>query len=298
MTKARVLLLSLALASSLAVRAEGQVSGEPDTVMVQSGALKLRALLWRPKGRGPFPAVLFNHGSGTTLERQSAQSAAVGAAFARHGYVLLFVFRRGSGLSADQGTSAADLMDRELAANGQEARNKLQLDLLETDQLSDALAGLAFLRALPDVDTRRVAVAGHSFGGSLTLLVAERDSTLRAAVVFSGSAGSWERSPQLRARLLAAVGRTTAPVFFIQSANDYSVAPAEALSAEMARLGKPHRAKIYPPVGQTADEGHDFVYLGVATWESDVFAFLEERMHREPSPATGEHAARPTVARK
>ncbi len=278
MTKTRVLLLALALASALTARAEGQGSGGPDTVVVQSGALKLRALLWRPKGQGPFPAILFNHGSGNTLERQSAQSAALGPVFARHGYLFLFVFRRGSGLSADQGTSAADLMDREFAANGQEARNKLQLQLLETDQLSDALAGLAFLRAVPEVDTRRVAVAGHSFGGSLTLLAAERDTTLRAAVVFGAAAPSWERSPQLRARLLAAVGRTTAPVFFIYAANDYSVAPAEALSAEMARLGKLHRVKIYPPVGQTADEGHDFVYRDVATWESDVFAFLDERM--------------------
>jgi hypothetical protein len=31
---------------------------------------------------------------------------------------LLFLYRRGSGLSADQGTSAIDLMDRELAIHG------------------------------------------------------------------------------------------------------------------------------------------------------------------------------------
>ena len=124
------------------------------------------------------------------------------------------------------------------------------------------------------------AVAGHSFGGSLTLLLAERDSALRAAVVFGGSAGSWDRSPALRALLLGAVGRTTVPVFFIQAANDYSTAPAEALSAEMTRLGKSHRAMVYPPIGQTAAEGHDFVYLGVATWEADVFSFLDDHMNR------------------
>jgi predicted dienelactone hydrolase len=36
----------------------------PDTVVVQSGNLRLHALLWRPQGKGPFPVVLFNHGSG------------------------------------------------------------------------------------------------------------------------------------------------------------------------------------------------------------------------------------------
>jgi dipeptidyl aminopeptidase/acylaminoacyl peptidase len=200
--------------------------------------------------------------------------------FARHGYVFLFLFRRGAGLSAGQGTYSGDLLDRELAANGEEGRNQIQVQLLETDELSDALAGLAFLRALPEVDPRRVAVAGHSFGGSLTLLVAERDTMLRAVVDFAGAAYSWGRSPQLRARLLAAVRRIAAPVFVIHAANDYSVAPAEVLAAEMARLGKPHRVKIYPPFGRTADEGHSFVYLSVATWEPDVFAFLDESMRR------------------
>jgi len=278
MTTTGVSWLALAITSALVGRAVGQASNAPDTVVVRSGALELHALLWRPGGHGPFPALLFNHGSGTAPERQYAQAAAVGPVFAKHGYVLLFVFRRGSGLSAGEGTSAADLLDRELAANGQEARNRLQLQLLETDQLNDALAGLAFLRTLPEVDTHRVAVAGHSFGGSLTLLIAGRDTALRAAVVFSGSAGSWDRSPELRALLLRAVGQTTVPVFFIQAANDYSIAPAEVLSAEMTRLGKPHRTTVYPPVGHTPAEGHDFVYLRVDAWEPDVFSFLDDHM--------------------
>jgi dienelactone hydrolase len=93
-------------------------------------------------------------------------------------------------------------MDAELATKGQEARNQLQLRLLEIDEMDDALAGLQFVRTLPEVDRERVAVAGHSFGGALTLLVAERDRTLQAAVVFSAPGYSWERSPPLRERLL------------------------------------------------------------------------------------------------
>lgn len=284
MSKTRVLLLALPLVSAGAARAEGQVSGGPDTVVVLSGALKLRALLWRPRGRGPFPAVLFNHGSGRSrddLQRlgpYERQADVLGPVYAGHGYVFLYLFRRGVGLSP--GSNSVDLMDSALAAHGQEGRNELQLQLLEGREMDDALAGLAFLRGLPDVDSRDIAVVGHSFGGALTLLVAERDSTLRAVVVFSGAGGSWEHSPPLRARLITAVGRTTAPIFFIHAANDYSVAPGEALAAEMARLGKPQRVKIYPPVGRTADEGHRLIYLGVTTWEPDVFAFLDERMRQ------------------
>jgi carboxymethylenebutenolidase len=284
MTQTRVLLLTLALVSALAPRARGQLSSGPDTVVVQSGARQLRALLWRPRGSGPFPAVLFNHGSGRSqdeLQRlgpYEGQADVLGPVFAGHGYVFLYLFRRGVGLSP--GSNSVDLMDSALAVHGPEARNELQLELLETREMDDALAGLAFVRGLPEVDGRHVAVVGHSFGGSLTLLLAERDSTLPAVVVFSAAGGSWEHSPPLRARLLAAVGRTTAPIFFIHAANDYSVAPGQALAAEMSRLGKPQRIKIYPPVGRTADEGHRLIYLGVTTWEPDVFAFLDERMRR------------------
>ena len=267
----RVCLSLLAISLTLATGA----AAAPEVVVVPNGVLKLHALLFRPEGRGPFPAVLFNHGSGTPLERQMAQASALGPVFARHGYVFLFLFRRGSGLSASQGVSAAQRMDRELAVAGPEARNDLQLRLLENDHLSDALAGLKRLRALPGVDPARVSLAGHSFGASLTLLLLERDRAVRGAVAFAGSAASWEHSPQLRTRLLAAVGRAAAPIFFIQAANDYSIAPAQAISAEAARLGKTHQVKVYPATGRTPDEGHDFVFREVGAWEPDVFAFLD-----------------------
>lgn len=267
-------------AYAVALPAASETSGGADTVVVQSGALKLRALLWRPEGRGPFPAVLFNHGSGPASASLGPQRAALGPLFARHGYVFLFLFRRGSGLSASEGANSFDLMRRESAEKGPEARNRLQMRLLEGDDLGDVLAGLAFLRAMPEVDPRRVSVAGHSFGGSLALLVAERDSGLRAVIDFAGAAYSWPRSAQLRERLIAAVGKTAAPVFIIHAANDYCVTPAKVLAAEMSRLGKPHRVKIYPPFGRSAEEGHDFVYHGAATWEPDVFAFLNGRTER------------------
>ena len=88
-----------------------------------------------------------------------------------------------------------DLMNSESAAHGQEARNALQLKLLENREMDDALSGLKFLRALPYVDARNVAAIGHSFGGSLTVLLAEREPNLRAVVVFSGAGYSFDRSP-------------------------------------------------------------------------------------------------------
>ncbi|HET6931755.1 MAG TPA: dienelactone hydrolase family protein [Candidatus Acidoferrum sp.] len=269
-----------------AAAAWGQTSGGSEIVTIHNGPASLHAMLWRPQGSGPFPAILLNHGSGRShevLERlgpYERNAEKLGPVFARHGYVFLYLFRRGVGLSSDQGANAIDLMDREFTAHGQAARNALQMQLLENREMDDALSGLKFLRALPYVDAKDVGVIGHSFGGSLTVLMAEREPSLRAVVVFSGAGYSFDRSPELRARLLAAVDHIAAPVFFIHAENDYSLSSGKVLDARREQIGKQHRLKIYPPIGHTVDDGHDFLHLGVNVWEPDVFSFLDENMRR------------------
>jgi len=281
-----LLVMALMLALLRPITATGQSSARPEPVLVHDGSTTLHGLLWRPQGRGPFPAILCNHGSGRTreeLERlgpYEGQAETLGPVFARHGYVFLFLFRQGVGLSADLGTSAVDLMNNEFAAHGQNARNALQLRLLENRELSAAKSGLAFLRGLAEIDAHRLAIVAHSFGGSLTLLQAEKEPDLRALVLFSSAGYSWDRSPELRNRLLDAVDHIRAPIFFIHAANDYSVNPGKVLDARLVQLGRPHRLKIYPPIGRTPDDGHNFPLLGVSIWEPDVFAFLDEQMRR------------------
>jgi dipeptidyl aminopeptidase/acylaminoacyl peptidase len=108
------------------------------------------------------------------------------------------------------------------------------------------------------------------------MLLAERDPSIRAVINFAGGAGSWTRSAYLRERLISAARKLTTPVFYIHAANDYSTLPGEVLDAELARLDKPHRLKIFPACGVTVNEGHNLIYLSIATWERDVFAFLDE----------------------
>src|SRR6266571_2538751 len=55
------MVLTLALGLAPAARADSQAVREPDTVVVRSDTLHLRAVLYRPQGDGPFPAILFNH---------------------------------------------------------------------------------------------------------------------------------------------------------------------------------------------------------------------------------------------
>jgi len=113
----------------------------------------------------------------------------------------------------------------------------------------------------------------------LAMMNAERDTSIRAVVNFGGGARSWPRSSYLRDRVTRATSSITTPVFFIQAANDYSTAPSEALDAALARRGIPHQLRIFPPFGKTAAEGHNIIYLSIASWEKEVFEFLERYTH-------------------
>lgn len=278
----------VACALLLSSHAIGQSSASipPETVVVPDGKLHLKSFLWRPAGPGPSPVVLFVHGSGSTDGAHTGELAIIDAAeklapvFVKHGYAFLFLFRRGQGLSADQGPFMQDILQREKTTKGDEARKRLQFVLLTTDHLDDVMAGLAFLKTQPGIDAHRIAVVGHSFGGQLALLAAERDGSLRAAVTFGAAAASWEGSPQIRELLMTAVRKAIVPIMLVHAANDYSTAAGKALDSELARLGKTHVLKIYPPCGKTPDDGHMFVYTDIAEWEPDVFRFLDQYVRR------------------
>lgn len=255
----------------------------PDTVEFQSGSLSLRGLVYLPSGAGPYPAVLFLHGSGNSYDREVAE---VGPLYANQGYLLFVPFRRGQGLSAGRGQAIRERLAAEGRAGGRDAAMRLMSDLLATEQMDDVLAALEYLRRRPDVDTGRIAVAGNSFGGILTVFSAARAPGIRAAVASAPAALTWARAPELRERLREAAREARVPIFFFQAENDQDLTPTEVLAAEMAAAGRPHRRKIYPAFGTTVEEGHGFGYFGGALYGPDVFAFLAETLGTRASGAS------------
>ncbi len=247
---------------------------QPQKVTYKNGDLTLTAMLFKPAGPGPFPAVVWNHGSEQDPEN-GPQFDGIASVFVPAGYVVIAPERRGQ--SSSQGTYIQDSLAQVRAASGAAAAQQFFVQQMEGPQLDDQLAGLAYLKTLPYVDQSRIVVAGCSYGGIQTLLAAEKSAGYKAAVAMSPAAESWDASKPLQDRLLKAVGNINMPVFLIHPAKDVSLAPGMVLGAEFQRLGKPYQLKIYPPSGNDTFDGHCFGGFGPTVphpWAADVLAFL------------------------
>ena len=243
----------------------------PDTVAFTSDSLTLRGIIYRPEGKGPFPTILFNHGSGTSYTREVE---AVGPAYAGHGFVFFAPSRRGQWLSAATGQYIVDSLDAIGRLHGAEARDRLLVELMNGPQLADVRAALAFIKTKSYVQGDRVVVAGNSFGGIVTVFASAQLDGLWAALDFAGAAQTWASAPRLQAAMTDAVTRSRIPIFLGQAENDYDLTPSRALSAAMTKAGKPNVMTIFPPCGASTPEGHSFGYFGGAIWGPAVVAFV------------------------
>jgi dienelactone hydrolase len=261
-----VVVASWHAASAMAQPSPAGVSKE--RVTFQSDHLTLVGFLFKPDGPGPFPGLIWNHGSEKSPGTMR-QFDAVAAIFVPAGYVVFAPMRRGHGDS-----EGPYIMDQLRRAEGHGAP-ALAVRLMDGEHLNDQLAGLAYVKALPYVDSRRLVVAGCSFGGIQTLLAAERGAGYRAAAAISPGALSWNGNTLLRDRLVAAVRKTEFPVFIIQPPKDASLEPSRVLGAELERRGTQHAVKVYPADMPEDQQGHCFGGArGMHVWAQDVLAFF------------------------
>lgn len=279
------LALSLGLLCAMVLALWLIVGGEPrpsaavqspspasETVAFDSGGRTLHGLLYKPAGPGPFPTVLYNHGSAPGMANTEAFDA-IGPVLVAHGWAMFAPYRRGQGLSADAGPYIADEIAAARSRGGLHAAAETMARLLATDHLDDQMAALAWLSAQPFVRGDAIAAMGNSFGGVETVLGAARGGYC-AAVDVAGGAESWSKAPEVRDLMTRAVETAAPPILFFQASNDFDLAPSRLLFAARQAVGRPAELRIYPAFGWTARQGHSFAYRGVATWRDDVLAFL------------------------
>lgn len=261
----RALCALLAFASAAYAADEAAYS----EVFYASGSLRIQAYLYRPQGAGPFPVVIYNHGTRDARERASVPFQYVGAMLTRAGYAVLVPERRGYGKS----DGAIWWQD----ADGAGVVGRLQS---ETD---DVLAALPYLRTVEFADSKRMAVMGWSFGGIVTMFAASRSTAFLAAIDQAGGALSWDSSPPLRTALIAAAQQVQTPTLLMVAANDRTTASITALAEILKSRGVAHRMVIYdaftPAQGRPGAAGHAiFSAQGAHLWEKDVVEFLDRHV--------------------
>jgi carboxymethylenebutenolidase len=247
----------------------------PELVSFPSGDSTLRGYVHGPEGAGPFPAIIWNHGS----ERLPGSCADLGSFYTSAGYVFFVPHRHGHGQSPGKyplGTVPTRARAQTEDTAGYRRKGIELLIELHEAYLEDTVAAVKWLKRQPFVDSTRMAMSGVSHGGIQTVLAAEADAGMKAYVPFAPAAIAWRGNPELQDRLLCAVQTAHAPMFLLQAENDYSLGPSEILGGELKRKGAPNGARVYPPHGQTQDSGHGaFACQGTRVWGADVCAFLD-----------------------
>lgn len=268
----------LAFFSSLMSGCQGTSATASETVTFKNGDLALRGLLYRPAGRGPFPVVLFNHGSAPGMLNNQAFDA-IGPVLTARGWVFFAPYRRGQGLSRDVGPYIEDEIAAARAKGGMSLAAETMVRLLSTEHLSDQMAALAWLQSQNFVQPDKIAAMGNSFGGIEVVLGAEQFGYC-AAVDLAGGAESWDLAPMLRDVMNRAAQNAKSPILFIQAENDFNLAPSKVLFNMMRAANLPAEIKIFPAFGTSARDGHSFAYRGVNIWRDEVTGFIERNCTR------------------
>jgi len=267
-----LLLLTLATCRGLAAMQSKELirTPEPEEVAFSSGLLVLHGFVYKPEGKGPFPAIVNNHGS----EKLPGRELAIAKLFVSKGYVVFVPHRRGQGRSSNQGEYIVDLIRRE----PEKTRGKKFVELQEIHQ-QDVIAALSDLKQLPYVDQHRIVMSGCSFGGIQTVLATEKPLGLRGTIAFAPAAMTWASYPELRSRLIQAVRKATVPILLIQAENDYDLTPTKTMAAALEKANKPYKLLIFPAFGKTHAQGHGvFCSQGEQVWGKEVFSFLASVM--------------------
>jgi uncharacterized protein len=221
-----------------------------------SGSVRLSYALDLPPGPGPFPAIVFGHGSG----RQTKDEAmSVKSRMTQAGFAVLRYDKRGVGDSTGtyEGVGIAN--------------SERMLGLLADDMA----AGVAFLRTRPEIDPNRVGLMGISQAGWIMPLAAAR-APVRFMVLVVGptvpvgieifysdlAEGTSTSFDELSARLLEYRGplgydprptleRLDVPGLWLLGAQDRSIPTREtvAILDELSGAGRPYRWIVYPNAG-------------------------------------------------
>jgi len=259
----------------------------------------LKGYLYVPKDakKGKHPVMIWNHGSDQArlpngepnFERDSCEKARL---FVEKGFVVLAPERRGHG-------NSTGVYHREILGPLDDLHPLADEGMLVTlllAQMEDIRSAVRFVQRQPEVDSSKIAVMGHSFGGIISLFAASEVPGIHAAVDSAGGGLSWgsdEKGP-LRDALKDKARKVRVPTFLIQCNKECGERNPTDTLKELLPKKNGSWGKVYDvplevierykkdlkvddmPCGR--DGAHTW-FMGdraIKMWKQDVFAFLEK----------------------
>jgi dienelactone hydrolase len=241
-----------------------------DDITYPSGQLTIQAYLYRPSGSGPFPTIIYNHGSREGHEAQPVPWVRICGLFVDAGYAALAPERRGYGKS--DGSSWSEAVGHDV---GQRFLDRCRAEA------DDVLAAASFAATLPFVDRSRLGIIGWSLGGIVSMFAVSRSKVFRAAVDQAGGDLTWRRSTALQSAMAEAVRGANCPVLLMDAANDAAPEALPGLADIMATAGLAHKLMMYPafepsqPIANIAPGHLMFGPDGLSIWGKDAVGFFD-----------------------
>lgn len=256
--------------------------------------IRLEGDLYTPAGKGPFPAIVLNHGSSRCADGDPACAhspegfGAVKTALLAAGYIVFEPSRRG--YSPSTGLYIDDLVQRQIhdglpCSLGTPVPFAVcsTADLVDEAQ-RDVHAAYAYLAARSSVNNKKIAVMGHSLGGIVTMEFNKLFTGQAVAITVAPGSESWCGNCPLQDSLLDAAQHANSPVFLVEAFNDVDRDPVIELGFAAGATAHQYQSSIFPRViegGAALTCGADahvcFVRdpKYVATWMPGVLDFLK-----------------------
>jgi len=167
--KAYLIIILIIFPNSLTNAAEF-VNARVPTDFVENGEkISLEIVIVKPNGPGPFPTIMFNHGSSGTganpkYIKRTYNPNSVAFFFTKRGWMTAFPQRRGRGRSGG-------LYNEGLEPNRKGYSCSPQVSLMGMERaLQDLDVVVKYLKGRSDVDGKKMLIGGQSRGGILSIV--------------------------------------------------------------------------------------------------------------------------------